>query len=197
MCTLFDALLTRQPCVLELGGKAPFVVLPSANLDLAASGAVFGGYLHSGQICMSTDVVLVHESVEDEFHAHLARRAQNLTAGADAAPLKGLFSERSAQRLDGFVKDALQKGAKVLAGKAEVKGNVMQPLILAGIKDDMKVADEESFGPLITVRTFKTEAEAIELANRSGALGDSTTRADPAQSTACPRRSTARRAWTA
>ena len=111
-------------------------------------------------------VVLVHESVEAEFHKHIAARAKQLTAGADA-PLKGLFSERSAQRLDGYVKDALQKGAKVLAGQAEVKGNVMQPLILAGIKDDMTVATEESFGPLITVRTFKDEAEAIKMANAS------------------------------
>lgn len=155
-----------KPCVLELGGKAPLIILPSADLDLAASGAAFGGFLNSGQICMSTDVLLVHESIADDFKQRLAKRINKLSSGPEA-PLKGLFAEKSAKRLQDFVQDAVSKGATVIAGKVDVTGSTMQPLVLSDITNEMKVAEEESFGPLLTMRTFKTVDEAVKLANQS------------------------------
>lgn len=127
---------------MELGGKAPLVIMPSANLEMAASAAIFGGLLHSGQICMSTDLLLVHESISDKFAGILNEEFKKYSADPKSGFLRGLFAMKSADRLNGAIEDALQKGAKVVAGKHGREHNVIQPLVLGNIKDDMRLCSQ-------------------------------------------------------
>ncbi|KZV92379.1 aldehyde dehydrogenase [Exidia glandulosa HHB12029] len=154
-----------KPSTLELGGAAPFVVLADADLDFAANAALFGGFFHSGQVCMSTNTVIVHESVAESFCQRLQAHLPTMKAEANSPALRGVFSTTSAQRLDTLVDDALDKGAKILTGTRHVENNLVQPLVLTGINKDMRIFHEEIFGPIITVVTFKTDEEAIATAN--------------------------------
>jgi len=157
-----------KPVVLELGGKAPLIVMPDADLELATSSAVFGGLFHSGQICMATNTVIAHESISQKLFSLIQGRVNNLHASSrsdDGAQLRGLFTEVSAHRVDEIVKDALGKGAKVFAGQVKVENNVVQPLVVSGVTPSMRIYREELFSPVFSLLTFKDPEEAIKIAN--------------------------------
>jgi acyl-CoA reductase-like NAD-dependent aldehyde dehydrogenase len=173
-------------CLLELGGKAPLVVLDDANVDEAVKAAVFGSFLYQGQICMSTERIVVDESIADEFVAKFAAKAKKLPAGdptKNAACVIGpMVARESGARLNAFIDDALAKGAKLATG-GHADGAVMPATIVDHVKPGMKIYDEETFGPITTVVRVKGVDEAVSVANdtayglSSGVFGRDVTRA--------------------
>lgn len=158
-----------KPVLLELGGKAPLIVFDDADLDEAVAASAFGAFMNSGQICMSTERLIVHESVAEAFVAKLARKTETLIGGdvkQGKAPLGPLVHEKAAVAVTELVQDAVAKGAK-LHGSSGREGAVMSASFLTNVKPDMRIYREESFGPVTTVVTFKDEAEAIRIANDS------------------------------
>ncbi|CAH0033313.1 unnamed protein product [Clonostachys rhizophaga] len=158
-----------KPAVLELGGKAPMVVLQDADLEEAARAAAFGAMLHQGQICMSTERIIVHKSVSKPFTELLKAKINTYKAAGpseDATTTLGsLITPAAGQRVERLIKDALAKGARIEAGKLDVRGAVVQPTALGGITKDMDLYFQESFGPVVTLFEFETTQEAISLAN--------------------------------
>jgi acyl-CoA reductase-like NAD-dependent aldehyde dehydrogenase len=117
---------------------------------------------------LTSSFAVVHESVAEEFLSILKSNMPGLCASgnpADKAPLRGLFTEASAKRIKEIVDDALSKGAEIAAGSADVKGNVVQPLLLKGVTSKMRIYREEMFGPVFSLLTFETEEEALFIAN--------------------------------
>ena len=157
--------------VLELGGKAPFVVLDDADLDAAAAAANFGAFMNSGQICMSTERVIADAGVVEEFSAKLAERAKALTVGDPSQPtthVGPVVSARAAERIRGLIADAVEKGATLLAGggaSGEHSGVLIEPTVVAGVTPAMDLYREESFGPVVTITSFTDIDEAVTLAN--------------------------------
>jgi len=153
--------------VLELGGKAPFVVLADADLDRAAAAANFGAFMHQGQICMSTERIIVDRSVADEFSAKLAERAAKLTVGDPSDPttqIGPLINAAALERVSGLVEDAVAKGASKLTG-GDADGLVYPPTVLRGVREDMRIYREESFGPSVSIIEVDGPDEAIRVAN--------------------------------
>ncbi|MGV1950345.1 aldehyde dehydrogenase [Agrobacterium vitis] len=157
-----------KPALLELGGKAPFLVLEDADIDAAVNAAVFGCYMNMGQICMSTERLIVHEKVADEFVAKLAARAASLPAGDPRGHvvLGSLVNPQAAIKMQEFIDDAVGKGATLAAG-GKVTGSVVEATLLDHVKAGMRSFDEESFGPVKPVIRVKDEEEAIRIANDS------------------------------
>ena len=157
-------------CLLELGGKSPLVVLDDANVDEAVKAAVFGSFLYQGQICMSTERLVVDEKVADEFVAKFAARAKELAAGDPAinpACIIGpMINPSSGARINDLLQDALSKGATVACGGL-ANGAVMPATVLDHVTADMKIYDEETFGPITVVVRVKSAEQAIEVANDS------------------------------
>ena len=125
-----------KPALLELGGKAPLLVLRDANLDEAAAGANFGAFMNQGQICMSTERIIVEAPVADEFLARLAARASALVAGDPRrkdVQLGVMVSADAARRVAAMIQDAVEKGARLVAG-GQVEGAVMQATVLDGVR---------------------------------------------------------------
>jgi acyl-CoA reductase-like NAD-dependent aldehyde dehydrogenase len=154
-------------CLLELGGKAPQVVLPDADLDAAADAASFGAFMNSGQICMSTERIVVDRSVADELGAKLAERASKLVTGdpRDQGTMIGpVVNDGARERVMELIEDARAKGAQVLAG-GEADGNVVAPTVLAGVTPEMRIYSEESFGPVVTIVAVDGDEEAVRVAN--------------------------------
>ena len=156
-----------KPVLLELGGKAPLLVLDDADLDEAVNGAAFGAFANSGQICMSTERIIVDESVADAFVAKLAAKAQSLPLGD---PRKGpcvlgsVVDMSTVHRCNALIDDALAKGAKlVCGGKAET--TLMPATLLDHVTPEMKIYSEESFGPVKPIVRVKDEEAAIACAN--------------------------------
>ncbi len=159
-----------KPAVLELGGRNPLLVLDDADLDAAVDAAVFSAFFNQGQICMSADRVIVHEAVAEDFLARFARRTAALRAdrpGAEGAALAAMVDPKAAARVRAMVDDALAKGARLAAGSAAVDGAIMQPAIVAGVTGDMRLAREESFGPVVTIVRVDSDEAAIAQANAS------------------------------
>lgn len=154
---------------LELGGKNPLIILEDANLDLAASNAAWCAWLHQGQICMATGLILVHESIAASLTRKLVEKARALTVGNAArgeAALGPLINQRQLQRVHEIVSDSLQAGARLEAG-GEYDRLFYQPTVLSGVRPGMRAFEDEVFGPVATVVSFATDEEAIELANRT------------------------------
>jgi salicylaldehyde dehydrogenase len=155
-------------CLLELGGKAPLVVLDDANVDEAVKAATFGSFLYQGQICMSTERLVVDESVADEFVSKFAARAKELPMG-DPATTAGcvigpMVSNDNGARLNELIDDAVSKGAKLVCG-GYAKGAVMPATILDHVTSAMRIYDDETFGPITTVVRVQGVEEAIRVAN--------------------------------
>ena len=155
-------------CLLELGGKAPLVVLDDANVDEAVKAAVFGSFLYQGQICMSTERMVVDEAVADEFVAKFAARAPELPMG-DPATAAGcvigpMVNTENGARLNALIEDALSKGAQLVCG-GKANGAVMPATILDRVTPAMLIYDEETFGPITTVVRVQGVEEAIRVAN--------------------------------
>jgi acyl-CoA reductase-like NAD-dependent aldehyde dehydrogenase len=155
-------------CLLELGGKAPFVVLDDADLDGAANAAAFGSFLYQGQICMSTERFVVDASIADAFLAKFVAKVSTLPAGDPVtnpgAVIGPLVDSRSGVRINGLIEDALSKGASLaIGGKAE--GAIMPATIVDHVKPGMAIYDEETFGPITTIVRVSGVEEAIRVAN--------------------------------
>ena len=156
-----------KPVVLELGGKAPLIVLEDADVDAAVNAAVFGAFANSGQICMSTERIIVDEKVADEFATKLARRVAALPSGD---PRKGDFvlgavvGKPTVDRVLKLVQEATAKGAKVLCG-GESDGTIMKGVVVDKVTPDMSLFREESFGPQVSITRVKSADEAVKLAN--------------------------------
>lgn len=163
-----------KQCVLELGGKAPVIVLDDANIDDAVESVVFGAFSYSGQICMSTERVLLHRSISQEFKAKLVRRTTSLKTGNhledSAVSVSGLFTPASAARVMDMLRSAVSGGASLLTGDLKVTGpnnTVISPHILENVSRDMDIAHKESFGPVMVLSEFESDEEAIASANDS------------------------------
>jgi acyl-CoA reductase-like NAD-dependent aldehyde dehydrogenase len=156
-----------KPVVLELGGKAPLIVLDDADIDAAVDATVFGAFANSGQICMSTERVIVHEKVADEFASKLAKRVAALPSGD---PRKGDFvlgavvGKPTVDRVLKLVQEASAKGAKVLCG-GDSDGTIMKGIVVDKVTPDMSLFREESFGPQVSITRVKSAEEAVKLAN--------------------------------
>ena len=162
------------PCVLELGGKSPFVVLAGADLERAAEAAAWSSFIHSGQVCIRTERIFVDASVADRFESLLAARVAALRqaapdpTGAVSHDLGSVTFARQIDVVERQIADALAKGARVLTGgtrAADRSGLFFQPTVLAGATPDMEVMREETFGPLVPVMRVSGAEEALRLAN--------------------------------
>jgi benzaldehyde dehydrogenase (NAD) len=153
---------------LELGGNSPFIVLADANPDRASSAGAWGSFHHQGQICMAASRHLVHESIADPYLERLVARARSLRVGDPSdgpeVDLGPLINERQAERVESLVRSSVDAGAVIEAG-GERTGLFFQPTVLSGVTPAMPVFSEEIFGPVAPVTTFRTDEEAIELAN--------------------------------
>jgi vanillin dehydrogenase len=155
-----------KPVLLELGGKAPLVVLDDADIDEAVNACVFGAFANQGQICMSTEKIVLDNTVADAFLAKFAARANALPAGDPRGyvVLGACVSVDAVRRVAELIKDATAKGATILAGGAS-DGPIMQATILDHVTPAMRIYEEESFGPVVCVVRSDGEAEAIRIAN--------------------------------
>ena len=156
-----------KPVLLELGGKASLVVLDDADLDAAVAASAFGAFMNQGQICMSTERIVVDNAVADDFVAKLAAKAESLQAGNPRHgnfALGSLVGVEAAERIGGLVNDAVSKGAKLLAG-GRVDGTVMSATVLDHVTPAMRLYGEESFGPVVCVIRASGVEEAVRIAN--------------------------------
>lgn len=156
-----------KPVLLELGGKAPFVVLDDAVVDHAVNAAVFGAFMHQGQICMSTERIVVDEAVADEFVGKLADRANALTVGDPASgntALGSVVDEGTIKRCMELIDDAKSKGAQVIAG-GTAEGTLMKATVVDKVTSDMRIYHEESFGPIVCVVRGKGVDNLVSIAN--------------------------------
>ncbi len=154
-------------CLLELGGKAAFIVLDDADLDLAVSAAAFGAYFNQGQICMSTERIIVLDDVADAFVEKFLAKAKTLRAGDPARgdlPLGALVTAESARRVHGLVEDAVAKGAALLAG-GDNHDAFMDATVIDHVTRTMRLYREESFGPVAAIIRVGSVEEAITVAN--------------------------------
>jgi acyl-CoA reductase-like NAD-dependent aldehyde dehydrogenase len=160
-------------CSLELGGKNPLIVCADADLTAAVEGAVRGCFVGAGQVCVSTERIYVHESIFETFLDRFSRRARGLKIGSAldfSVDVGSVTSERQLAAIEDHVRDAVAKGATVVAGgrrRPDLGPLFYEPTVLTGVGEGMKVWAEETFGPVVSVYPFATEAEAVELANAS------------------------------
>lgn len=155
-----------KKAVLELGGNNPFVVLKDADIERAIDGAAFGKFMHSGQICMAVNRIIVHKDVYEEFTKGFIEKAKNIKVGDpnDQHTLIGpLINQQAVERILGEVEQAKKEGAEVLL-EGSVDGNVMSPFILKGT-NEMATAKHEMFGPVVTIIPVDSEEEALSVAN--------------------------------
>lgn len=151
-----------KPVLLELGGKAPSVVLADADVDIAASHTILGAWMHQGQVCMSTEKAIVHADIYDEFLAKCKLLCDS--SQIKSSPL-GQAMQSTATTANALIKDALSKGAKLLFEPSASHGNYIAPCILTDVTRDMRLYTEETFAPIFIVLKAASDASAIELAN--------------------------------
>jgi acyl-CoA reductase-like NAD-dependent aldehyde dehydrogenase len=163
-----------KQCVLELGGKAPAVVFDDANIEDAVEAIVFGAFSNSGQICMSTERVILHAAIAEKFKAALIEKVNSMKYGNHIeqpdVSMSGLYSPLSASRVLDLVKGGIAAGAKLLTGDLIISGpnkTIIAPHILDNVTPDMEVFQKESFGPILCITEVSSEKEAIEMANNS------------------------------
>ncbi|EPS27859.1 hypothetical protein PDE_02803 [Penicillium oxalicum 114-2] len=155
-----------KPVLLELGGKASAIVLDDADLDKAAMNCALGSFMHSGQICMSTERIVVQSAVADQFRQKVAEHAEKLF-GKDV-PALCLVNAAAVTKNKKLVADAVSRGAKVIFGDAngnEGRDTQMRPIIVDGVTQEMDLYKTESFGPTVSLFVVDSEEEAIALAN--------------------------------
>jgi succinate-semialdehyde dehydrogenase/glutarate-semialdehyde dehydrogenase len=161
---------TLKKMSLELGGNAPFIVFDDADLDAAVTGAMASKYRNSGQTCVCANRLLVQDGIYDEFAHRFAEAVKQLKVGngLDEGVNQGpLIDENAIRKVERHLEDAVAKGARVLTGgrRHALGGTFFEPTVLADVTTDMAVAREETFGPLAPMFRFRTEEEAIRMAN--------------------------------
>ncbi len=158
-------------CTLELGGKNPLIVLPDADLDETIPGAIFACFLNAGQACMHIERIYVPDELAEEFTRRFVIAAQKLALGStyDFEPqMGGLISTGHLERVSSHVEDAREKGAEVLCGgraRPDLGPTFYEPTVLRGVTKDMLHATQETFGPVVTIHTYRDLDEAVALAN--------------------------------
>jgi len=158
-----------KPCLLELGGKAPLLVLEDANLDEAVKAAAFGAYMNQGQICMSTERLVVVDSIADDFVAAFKAKVSTMETGDPRegnTPLGAVIDMKTVEKVNALIDDAVSKGATLVTG-GKADSVLMPATILDGVTEDMAIYSDESFGPVVAVIRAKDEADAIRIANDS------------------------------
>jgi len=161
---------TMKKVSMELGGNAPYIVFDDADLEAAVKGAVTCKFRNSGQVCVCINRIYVQDGVYDRFVTRLAEEVRTLKVGngMDEGVVVGpLIDSKGLEKVEDHVKDALEKGGRLVEGgqRHQLGGNFFQPTVIADATDDMKVAEEETFGPLAACFRFKTEEEVIQRAN--------------------------------
>ena len=161
---------TVKKLSLELGGNAPFIVFDDADIDAAVEGAIASKYRNAGQTCVCANRIYVQDSVYDEFAAKLAEKVKDFKVGAGTEPgvvIGPLIDAQGLAKVEQHVADATAKGAKVmLGGKRHSRGGLFfEPTILTGVTQAMCVSREETFGPVAPLFRFKTDEDAIAMAN--------------------------------
>ena len=161
-----------KKCVLELGGSDPFIVLDDAIIEKAAEGAVKGRFINCGQSCVASKRFFLGKNIADEFIELFIKKTSQLNVGdpmsieTDIGPIS---SKDGLDTISGIVEDAKKKGAEILLGGSEMEGRgfFYKPTILTNVKPDMRIAKEETFGPVAPITIVENESEAIKLANES------------------------------
>ena len=161
-----------KKCVLELGGSDPFIVLDDAIIDKAAEGAVKGRFINCGQSCVASKRFFVGKNIAKDFIELFIKKASQLKIGdpmsmeTDLGPIS---SKEGFETISGIVEDAKEKGAEILLGGSKIdgKGFFYKPTILTNVKPNMRIANEETFGPVAPITIVENESEAIKLANDS------------------------------
>ena len=156
-----------KPCVLELGGKSPYIVLADADLGLAVQNAIIGMFFYQGQACIASSRIIVEAAVFDQFVAMYSAAAKQLSMGdlRDMSTILGpIISPRQRNRVRSHIEDAVAKGATLVTG-GEWEGNRCQPTILTNVTDEMTVCRQETFGPVTSIYSVNSVEEALELAN--------------------------------
>ncbi|OHE93515.1 aldehyde dehydrogenase [Colletotrichum orchidophilum] len=155
-----------KPVLLELGGKAPAIVWEDADLELAANQCAVGSFLHGGQICMSTERIIVHKKISEQFQSKLSASIENIFPNKSNAPV--LINAAAVEKNKKLIKDAVGKGAVLVSGDVdaeETSKTRLRPIVIKNITTDMNIYKTESFGPTVALFEVETEEEAIKLAN--------------------------------
>ena len=153
--------------LLELGGKAPMVVLADADLEEAVAAAKFGAFMHQGQICMSTEKIVADRSVAGDLSSRLAEKASTLKVGDPRQPdtqIGPLINPTAIERVTGLVEDARSRGAEIVTG-GEPDGPLFPPTVVRGVTREMRIYSEESFGPVVGIVDVDGPDEAVRVAN--------------------------------
>lgn len=155
-----------KPVLLELGGKAPLVILDDADIEAAVNAAIFGSFMNQGQICMSTERIIVDDKIADVFIEKLAARAGGLPFGnpREQVVLGSLVTPDAADKMGELISDATAKGARVVAGGAR-DGSIVSATLLDGVTNEMRIYAEESFGPVKPIIRVSGDDEAVRIAN--------------------------------
>ncbi len=184
---------TVKKVTLELGGKSANIILDDADIDLAVEGACFGTFFHQGQVCSSGTRVLVHTKMYDEFVEKMKKRAEAMRIGYQLDPnshLGPLVNREQLATVESYVKIGREEGAQLITGgtRAEIPGLeggfYYKPTIFANVKNSMRIAQEEIFGPVVSVIKYESDDEAVAIANDSlyglagGVFSANTTRAE-------------------
>ncbi|MFF3504680.1 aldehyde dehydrogenase [Streptomyces sp. NPDC003247] len=162
-----SAAANLTPLSLELGGKSPLLVFADADLDLAVDLAV-EQYDNAGQVCLAATRILVEEPVAEEFTRRFTEKAAQLRQGDprdEATDIGPNIHERQLEKIDGFVRRAISAGARAVIGGSRGEGRYYRPTLLADVAQDSEIVQEEVFGPVLTLQTFRDEEEAVRLAN--------------------------------
>lgn len=158
-----------KPCLLELGGKAPMLVLADANIDEAVKAAAFGAFMNQGQICMSTERLIVVDDVAEQFAERFKQKVQTMATGdprEGKTPLGAVVDEKTVTKVNSLIEDAVAKGATILVGGTSTSV-LMQATVLDNVTKDMAIYSEESFGPVVAIIRANNEQQCIDIANDS------------------------------
>lgn len=157
-----------KPALLELGGKNPAIVCDDADIEQAASAIAYARYMNSGQICLSIDRVILHESIAQRFTDALVAKVAAVAGSDGTRPgpvMSPLVNQDAVDRVTGLVNDAVAHGAEILAGDEHADGRFFPPTVLAGVTPEMRIYREETFGPVACLFTVADDEAAIALAN--------------------------------
>jgi benzaldehyde dehydrogenase (NAD) len=156
-----------KPCLLELGGKAPLLILEDADLDEAVKAAAFGAFMNQGQICMSTERIIVVDAVADAFSEKFAAKAKSMATGDPrdgTTPLGAVVDQKTVAHVNALIDDALAKGAKAVAG-GKANSVLMPATVIDSVTKEMDIYRDESFGPIVALIRARDEADAVRIAN--------------------------------